>query len=75
MKGCSVGQNLKKTFMEFFYCLKKCDRKYKEIIDSIFMRKNDRKDFNNKNDKNKNIIVVQYTMVHFVQLSEQSCKY
>ena len=39
MKGGSVDQNLKTKFMELFDCLKKCDRKYKESIDSIFMKK------------------------------------
>ena len=52
--------------MEFLDCLKNCDRIYKESTDSKFLRKNYRRYFNLKNDKNKNIIVVQYTMVHYV---------
>ena len=60
--------------MELFDCLKNCDRKYKESTDSKFVRKFDRRYSNLKNEKNRNIIVVQYTMEHFVRFSEQSRK-
>ena len=50
--------------MEFFDCLRKCGEKYKESTYSKFVRKNDRRYINLKNNKDKNIIVVQYTMVH-----------
>ena len=74
MKGGSVYQNLKTKVMELFDCLKNCDRKYKESTDSKFVRKFDRRYSNLKNEKNRNIIVVQYTMEHFVRFSEQSRK-
>ena len=49
-------------------------RKIKESTDSTFMRKNDRIYFNMKDNKDKNIILVQISMVHFVHFSEQYCK-
>ena len=39
MKGVSIDRNRKMKFMVFFECLKNCDRKYKEITDSKFVRK------------------------------------
>ena len=39
-----------------------------------FWEKNDKIYLNIKNSKNKNIIVVQYTMVNYVHFSEKSCK-
>ena len=59
--------------MEFFDCLRICD-KNKLTTDSIFVRKNDRRYFNLKNDKNNDIIVLQYKMIHYVYFSKQSRK-
>ena len=47
---------------------KNCDREYQESTDSNAFRKNDRRYFNLKHNTNKNIIVVQYTMVHYINL-------
>ena len=51
------------------------DIKYKESIDSKLVRKYDRRYFNLKNDKDKNIIVVQYKMAIFVHLIAKYHKY
>ena len=65
MKVSSVDWNLKTKFMELIDCLKNCDRKYRESTDLKFARNIDRRYFNLKDEKNKIIIVVQYTMEHF----------
>ena len=65
MKVGSVDRNIKTKVIKFFACVKTCDREYKSIIDSKFVRKFDRRYFNMKYDKNNNIIVVLYTMEHF----------
>ena len=54
---------------------KNCDQKYKEITDSKFVRKIDKRYFNLKNEKNKNIIKALYTKEIFFHYSEQYCKY
>ena len=41
-----------------------------ENIKKAICEKNGRRYFNLKNDKNRNIIVVQYKMVHYVHFSE-----
>ena len=53
---------------------KNCDRKYQEITESKILGGNERWYFNMKHFKNKNIILVQYTMVHYVHFYKQSCK-
>ena len=45
--------------MEFFDCLKKCDRKYHEITDSTFVRKTKFDDSLIKKISNKRIFTVQ----------------
>ena len=44
---------------------KNCDVNYKEIIDSKFVIKIDRRYFNVKYENNNDIVVVLYTMEHF----------
>ena len=66
MKGGSVYRNIKTKCMELFDCFKNGERKYKESPGSKFVSKNDRRYFNLKNEKNKNITVVLYTMDHVV---------
>ena len=46
---------------------KNCDQKYKEITDSKFVRKIDKRYFNLKNEKNKNIIKALYVYSPNVQ--------
>ena len=69
IKGRSVDQNLKTKVMVLSDYLKTCDRKYKKSTNSKFVRKSYRRYFNLKNDKNKDIIVVLYTMEVFVRFS------
>ena len=65
MKVGSVDINIKTKVINFFACVKTCDREYKAITYSKFVRKFDRRYFNMKYDKNNNIIVVLYKMEHF----------
>ena len=51
--------------MELFDCLRKLGQKIQGKHRFEFYESNDIRYFNLKNDKNKNITVIQYTMVHF----------
>ena len=42
-----------------------------DTTDSIFVRKNNKRYFNLKNNKNKNIIEIEYNKVYFVHSIEQ----
>ena len=53
--------------MESFDYFKNCVRKYKEITDSIFVKKNKvPRQFNKKHNKKKRIIVGQIPITHNV---------
>ena len=70
-EGWFCLSKLKNNLWNSLTALQNCDRKYQEITDSIFVGENDQFYFDLKHDKNKNIIVVQYTMVHYVHFSKQ----
>ena len=71
MKGGSVDQNIKTKFMEFFDCLKILWQKIQRKHIFKICEKKWQKTLQYERLKNKNIIVVQYTMVRFFHFSEK----